>query len=219
MAQIILVHGGNVSAENWNLIAKRETYPAGTLLGGNIWHQIAHALKTKGHHVYTPTLDNEYQYNLSHHIRQIGDIITSNQLSEVTLVAHSYGGMVITGVANTLLKNINQLVYIDAALPSPQQSLFDLLQLSNIDPSQIIEGAPPAYTEKIDFNPENLKKIKKAYLLCTASEFIRVGEMAKQKIQQSHSPWHYEEINATHLPMASHPQQVTAFLQHLITTL
>lgn len=219
MAQIIFVHGGNVSAENWNLIAEREAYPAGTLLGGNIWRQIAHSLQTEGHHVYTPTLDNEYQYNLSHHIQQVGDIITSNQLTEVTLVAHSYGGMVITGVANMLFKNINQLVYIDAALPSPQQSLFDLLQLSNIDPSQIIEGAPPAYTEKIDFNPDHLNRIKKAYLLCTASEFIRVSQMAKQKIQQSHSPWRYEEINATHLPMASHPQQITAFLQRLILTL
>ena len=85
-------------------------------------------LNTLGYHTLCPTLSDEYHHNLSDHVHQISQLIISNQLSEVTLVAHSYGGMVITGVANKLPSSIKQLVYIDAALPNPDQSLFDLLQ-------------------------------------------------------------------------------------------
>jgi pimeloyl-ACP methyl ester carboxylesterase len=48
-------------------------------------------------------------------------------LTDVVLLAHSYGGMVATGVANRLPDRIAQLVYLDAFVPKDGQSMIDLL--------------------------------------------------------------------------------------------
>ena len=71
-------------------------------------------------------LADEHDHTLTDHIGQVSGLITRHDLREVILVAHSYGGMVITGVAAGMPERIRRLVYVDAALPDPGQSLFDL---------------------------------------------------------------------------------------------
>lgn len=56
--------------------------------------------------VFAPTLEDEYRCNLSGHIRQICELIFENGLWEVILVGHSYGGMVITGVADKIQETV-----------------------------------------------------------------------------------------------------------------
>ena len=63
-------------------------------------------------------------------------------------MGHSYGGMVVTGVASKITERIRLLVYLVADLPDPGQSLFDILTIAGFNPEEVVGGAPIAYTEK-----------------------------------------------------------------------
>ena len=113
MRDYVLVHGGNLSTDTWNNLTKRNDYPPGEHLGGKIWNQTATALEKKSHKVFAPTLLDEHNYNLSNHIEQICELIAEHKLKNIILVGASYGGMVITGVANKIPDKISLLVYLD----------------------------------------------------------------------------------------------------------
>jgi pimeloyl-ACP methyl ester carboxylesterase len=114
MADFVLVHGA------W--------------IGGWCWRPIARALRRSGHEVHTPMaglgerlhLINP-SINLDTHITDIVNVISQEELSDVVLVGHSHGGMVITGVADQLPDKIKSLVYLDAFVPENGQSLLSLL--------------------------------------------------------------------------------------------
>jgi pimeloyl-ACP methyl ester carboxylesterase len=94
---------------------------------------VAKILRAKGHEVYAPSLtglaDREHllsaAINLDTHITDIVKLLQYEDLHNVILVGHSYGGMVITGVADRATDRIANLVYLDAAFPSNGQSLVD----------------------------------------------------------------------------------------------
>ncbi len=71
-------------------------------------------------HLFSP------QINLQTHITDVINLIECEQLNDVVLVGHSYGGMVITGVADQLLQKgancLRHLVYLDAVTPHPGES-------------------------------------------------------------------------------------------------
>jgi pimeloyl-ACP methyl ester carboxylesterase len=87
------------------------------------------------HDVYTPTLSGLGErahlagqpINLSTHVQDIVAVILSQDLHDVILCGHSYGGMVITGVAGQVGERIRTLFYLDAAVPENDQSLFDII--------------------------------------------------------------------------------------------
>jgi pimeloyl-ACP methyl ester carboxylesterase len=99
----------------------------GTGHGGWCWRFIAPLLRAAGHDVYTPTLTGLgasshllYELNrisLDTHVKDITNVLFYEDLSDVVLVGHSYGGMVITGVAAKQPQRLAQLVYLDAYLP------------------------------------------------------------------------------------------------------
>ena len=103
MATYVLVHGGGH--------------------GGWCYQRVAPILRSSGHDVYTPTmtglgerahlLDDRVDLNL--HIEDVAAVLHYEDLREVILVGHSYGGMVITGVADRVVGRIGRLVYLDAA--------------------------------------------------------------------------------------------------------
>jgi len=171
MANYVLVQGGNISTDTWNKLTKRNDYPDGEYLGGEYWKHIVTGLEGQGHHVLAPTLKDENTSDLSAHIEQIRSLIIKENLKTVILVGHSYGGMVITGVADKIPGRIGQLVYLDADYPDPGQSLVDILRTAGFNPEEILDGNPMAYTEKLYFDPEKLAPLSKTYILCTQSEF------------------------------------------------
>jgi pimeloyl-ACP methyl ester carboxylesterase len=209
----VLVHGGNMSTETWNKLAKREVYPPGGRLGGRIWDSIIPALEAQSYSVFAPTLEDEHTSNLTRHIGQICTLITDNDLRDVILVGHSYGGMVITGVAARMPDRISRLVYVDAALPDPGQSLFDLIAYGSRDPMSF-EGLEPdaPYVEKLQFDGRKIQSLPKTYILCTQSEFASVTHVAMQKIAAAREGWTYIEIPSSHVPMASMPERFSQLL-------
>jgi pimeloyl-ACP methyl ester carboxylesterase len=216
MANYILIHGGNMSTDTWNRLAHRNDFPAGGHLKNTCWDRTVAALRANHHCVFAPELKDENTCNLTGHIEQICKLIYVNDLHNIILTGHSYGGMIITGIADNVPARIAKLVYIDAAIPDPGQSLFDLLEMGfNIDSGEIpyLPEMIAPYMEKLQFNPENLKRIPKTYILCTNSEFINVTRLAKQKIINAKHGWTYLELPSSHVPMADMPD---AFHQILL---
>jgi pimeloyl-ACP methyl ester carboxylesterase len=102
--------------------------------GGWCYQKVARLLRTAGHDVYTPTLTGlgershlvGPEVDLDVHIRDVVAVLYYEDLRDVILVGHSYGGMVITGVADRLADRVGRLVYLDAANPVNGQSLVDV---------------------------------------------------------------------------------------------
>ena len=114
MATYVLVHGG--------------------AHGGWCYQRVARLLRAAGHEVYTPTLTGLGErshllapdIDLDHHIRDVVAVLHYEDLRDVILVGHSYGGMVITGVGDRAPDRVGRLVYLDAANPVNGQSLVDV---------------------------------------------------------------------------------------------
>ena len=208
MATYVLVHGGNMSTDTWNRLSGTNTYPPGGHLGTHIWDGTVSYLKAHGHRVFAPTLKDEFTSSLTEHIEQVCGLILENDLMEIILVGHSYGGFVITGVADRLPERIRNLVYLDSGLPDPGESLMDLLMkvYSGSHTANLPDPSPP-YVEKIQFNPATIRKLTKTYIRCTKSEFIQVTQLAKEKIDAEGGGWTYLELPSSHVPMADMPEQ------------
>lgn len=115
--------------------AKTIVLVPGAWHGGWCYRRIADLLRGSGHRVYTPTLTGlgershllTRSINLSTHIADITNLIIWEDLREITLVGHSYGGMVVTGVADALTDRVSALVYLDAFLPTAGKSFHGIL--------------------------------------------------------------------------------------------
>jgi pimeloyl-ACP methyl ester carboxylesterase len=102
--------------------------------GGWCYQRVARLLQAKGHLVYTPTLSGLGErsglltdsIDLALHTEDIAAVLHYEDLSDVILVGHSYGGMVITGAADKAADRVGKLVYLDAATPRNGQSLVDV---------------------------------------------------------------------------------------------
>ena len=114
MATYVLVHGGGH--------------------GGWCYQRVARILRAAGHEVYTPTLTGlgerahllDHRVDLNRHIEDVVAVLHFEDLRDVILVGHSYGGMVITGIADRAADRVGKLVYLDAANPVNGQSLVDV---------------------------------------------------------------------------------------------
>jgi pimeloyl-ACP methyl ester carboxylesterase len=112
MATFVLVHGA------WH--------------GGWCWRRVRSLLQEQGHIVFTPTLTGLCErshlfsgsINLTTHVTDVVNLIEWEGLEDIVLCGHSYGGMVITGVAERVPERIRSLVFLDAFVPADGQSLM-----------------------------------------------------------------------------------------------
>jgi pimeloyl-ACP methyl ester carboxylesterase len=102
--------------------------------GGWCWRPVVDRLEAKGHHVLTPTLtglaDRSHllskSVDLDMHIADIVNLFEWNDLNDVTLVAHSYGGWPVSGAMEHIGKRVASLVYLDAFFPDNGQAGTDV---------------------------------------------------------------------------------------------
>lgn len=208
MANYVLVHGGDLSADTWNKLTHSNEYPSGTHLGKEIWKGTIAALEAKKHRAFALTLADANTHNLTYHINQVISLIIENGLQEVILVGHSYSGMVITGVAAKIPERLFRLVYLDAAFPDSGQSLYDLMG------KKVIDGAPIASTEKLYYDPKKLEPLSKACIICTKSDFASLLIPAWEYVK-SEKDWIYLELPTGHVPQATMPKEFAQLLLQL----
>lgn len=115
MATFVLVHGA------WH--------------GGWCWRDVAATLRAAGHTVLTPTHtgvgershQSHENITLETHVRDVIGCIEAEEAQDFVLCGHSYGGMVISVVADRMPERVRALVYLDAFIPANGDSLIGLL--------------------------------------------------------------------------------------------
>jgi pimeloyl-ACP methyl ester carboxylesterase len=216
--------------------------------GGWCWRRVADRLTAKGHYVIAPTLSGVGErshlppdsINLTTQINDVIGEIKWKDLNDIVLVGHSYGGMVVTGVAEQLQNRIAAIVYLDAFMPADSQSLYDLTHApSNAPPP--IEKVSPARTaayfhvnatdsawvdSKLTAHPmqcftEKLK-VTGAYQAIPKKVYIRAPlfktpafDNALAQCRADHS-WKTETVTCGHDVMIDQPAELTAILEKLV---
>ena len=217
----------------------------GAWAGGWQMKKVAPLLEAKGWKVYRPSLPGVGEHyplatpaiGLEDHITDIVNFILFEDLHDIVLLGHSYGGMVITGVADRIPERIKKLVYLDAALPENGESIGGLIKQSDFDISKMTRDGfiipfwvPAGKLPPVDvpqplktFNdPITLKnqaiaaKIPSVYILTVdpgkkpeEDAFFIFYERAKAR------GWPVIVMEADHVPQWRKPEATAELLLHL----
>ena len=220
------------------------------------WKKIRPLLRAAGHEIWTPTYTGLGErghlaspaVDLDTHIRDVVGVLEMEDLRDVILIGHSYGGMVATGVADRARGRIAQLVYLDAFVPQDGQSLFDLQPVEARDQMRELartsdEGwrlpptPMPPDTPEADVAwatprrlPQPLKTFEQA-LRFTGNmpppprSYIycrrsRPDDVFRQFLlrAQRESGWRHFELDASHNPHITAPQALLDLLQEIAAT-
>ena len=114
MATYVIVHGAWGGAWAWNKFA----VPMLREAGQNVYPVTLTGLRERSH-LSSP------EVSLDTHIQDVVNVLFYEDLTDVILAGHSYGGNVITGVADRVPERLQQLVYLDAATPADGKASAD----------------------------------------------------------------------------------------------
>lgn len=209
-----------------------------------MWSRLAGVLRSSGHDVFTPSMTGigerahlaSSSIDLSTHVNDVLGTIEYERLSDFVLVGHSYGGMVVTAVADRVADKIRSLVYLDAFVPKDGESLLDLARpemraaiqdledsipalppqrQGMTDPQEIawVEGRrnpQPVGTFKEKLSLKGNYRGKKTYIFCSRySPTSFSGFAAATKADKA---WQYHELPTHHYPQISMPRELAALL-------
>jgi pimeloyl-ACP methyl ester carboxylesterase len=101
--------------------------------GGWCWRRVSDLLEKGGHKVFTPTMTGvgershllDAKVNLATHITDIVNVMKWEGLKNIVLVGHSYGGVIISGVAEQARDAIASIVFLDAFVPDDGTALAE----------------------------------------------------------------------------------------------
>ncbi len=148
--------------------------------GSYMYSDLARALRAAGHEVHVPSLTGLGErahlahggITLTDHINDVIGLIDYERLSEIILVGHSYGGMVVTGVSALRGSKISSLVYIDAFLPQDGEALWDIA--SDFERKAYIDGQRQTPGLSKPFFPVGDQRIS-SHPLLTLLESVKLG--------------------------------------------
>jgi pimeloyl-ACP methyl ester carboxylesterase len=136
----ILAHGTTPLKER---VSKRIVMRTYVLVHG-AWHTgkelqaVATSIKAAGHKPFTPTIKGNRPgdpktVGLDEAIQSMLAYLAENDLDDIVLVGHSYGGMIITGVADRVPERIRRLVYCNAFVPNDGESVSDMMPTEHVE--------------------------------------------------------------------------------------
>ncbi|MET0669693.1 MAG: alpha/beta hydrolase [Tardiphaga sp.] len=136
--------------------------------GGWCWRRVADLLAANGRKVFTPTLTGLGErshllgkgINVSTHVTDVVNVLKWEQLTNVVLCGHSYGGFVVSGVAEQMASAISSIVFLDAFLPENGEAMVDITGQAVIDATRAAEqqdalGVPPRKAEAFGVNEKD----------------------------------------------------------------
>jgi pimeloyl-ACP methyl ester carboxylesterase len=232
MATILLAHGAWSAAWAWKkmrpLMARSgHAFFAPTYTGlGERSHLVTHAV------------------DLDTHIEDLLQVLRYEDLRDVVLIGHSYGGMVATGVADRARERISHLIYLDAFVPEHGQSLSDLVPAEQSERTRAAVASgdgwrvPPNPTPG-DTSPEDLAWVADRRVpqplkcfeqpLLFAHGDLRLPRSYIRAMRTANSPfakfgdraqrepgWRYYEIDASHSPHVTAPKELITLLDRAI---
>jgi pimeloyl-ACP methyl ester carboxylesterase len=192
--------------------------------------------------VYRPSLTGQGErvhlaspeIGLTTHINDVVNMIVFENLKDIVLVGHSYGGMVITGVADRVPERIRKLIYLDAFLPLDGESVFSanpknrdwtrpMEKEGMIVPPWVKDDQPlpkdvpqsiKTFSEPVTLKNPKLKDVPGVYILTVDpgkkpddDTFFMFAERAKKR------QWKYFEMSADHNPQWSKPLDLVSLLE------
>jgi pimeloyl-ACP methyl ester carboxylesterase len=220
MAIFVIVHGAWSGAWGWDKVAER--------------------LRAKGHRVHVPSLSGlgershlaHFPITLTTHIDDIINEMVWHELTDVVLVAHSYGGFVATGVLERAAERVTSVVYLDAFIPQDNQSFEDIMG-SKLDSALVpvpeigdneysseaetkrvaaLSTPQPAgtFTERLKVTGAYLGIKRKTYILATGWDGF--GEIAAPL--RNDPAWSVFELPCGHDVPLLMPDELTALLEN-----
>lgn len=190
MSTYVLVHGA------WHTGAELEP--------------VAAPIRAAGHQVYLPTIKGNRQGDLKttglkEAIQSIADYLVENNLKDIILLGHSYGGMVITGVADLAPERIRRLVYWNAFVPNNGEclndmvpphyiGLFDAIAAERGDGSVVLPF--PVWREAF-INDADLETAQRAYDVLNPHPLATFTDKIALKVNPAEMPLAKSYINCT----------------------
>jgi pimeloyl-ACP methyl ester carboxylesterase len=210
--------------------------------GGWDWKNVGDLLTANGNQVYRATLTGlgershlaSTNIDLDLHIQDVVNLIVWENLHDVVLVGHSYGGMVITGVADRVPDRIKQLVYIDALVPKNGESV-DQIRVHKTNDPPVVGGfmipiwlatnTPPPH----DF-PQSVKTFLEPITLTNQAVAQNIPATYILTVDKGRPPeqddfykfylrakargWTVEIMEGNHTVERSHPDEVVRLLEN-----
>lgn len=207
--------------------------------GGWAFRRVDELLRARGHNVYRPTLTGLGErthlagpgVGLRTHVEDVVNVLLFEDLRDVVLVGHSYGGVVITGVADRVPERIRSLVYLDAIVPNDGESALaaiggrgewvkrmerdGLLVPPWVRPEHPLPKDVPhpvkTFTDPVSYKNEAAKKLPATYVLtveanATRDDFDAQAERAKGR------GWTVLRMTADHNPQRTAPEALAELL-------
>jgi pimeloyl-ACP methyl ester carboxylesterase len=205
------------------------------------WKKMRPLMRDAGHELFVPTytglgerahLAND-AVDLDTHIADVLGTLKYEDLREVTLVGHSYGGMVATGVADRARDRIKRLVYLDAFVPRDGQSLADISGRRDAPTGMVEPNPPPPDTPKEDLpwiaerrlaQPAKCfsQKLRlstepampRAYIYCRRAA---PGDVFRQFLDRARAEgWRSFEIDSSHNPHITCPETLRDTFEQIV---
>jgi pimeloyl-ACP methyl ester carboxylesterase len=221
----------------------------GAWSAGWAWKKMHPLMRKAGHRLVTPTYTGLGErahlaipsIDLDTHVADMLNVIKYEDLRDIVLIGHSYGGMVATGVADRARDKVKQLIYIDAFVPEGGQSLNDLNEGSRRRMEELKASgewrAPPNPTPP-DTSPEDVDwlserrvpmpikcfeaKLKLSAPLTLPRSYIYATRITPAdtfgpfaKMAKNDAAWRYFEIDASHSPNVTAPEALMALLEEI----
>jgi pimeloyl-ACP methyl ester carboxylesterase len=222
--------------------------------GGWAWRRMRAPLQARGHALFAPTytgLGERFRHlgptvGLATHIDDVVATLFYEDLSAVTLVGHSYGGMVATGVADREPGRIARLIYLDAFVPADGQSVLDFLpgtEIARAREAVKVHGAgwlmppSPLSSDVAESDAGWLAARRMPQPFATFTEPIRLDGAAagiprayvyctRKASGDAFAPfaaryrsdpdWVYREIDSGHAPNTTAPERLAEVLAELV---
>ena len=217
----------------------------GATAGGWEWKSTGKFLTDDGHTVYRATLTglgerehlNSPDIDLQTHINDVVNLILYEDLHDVVLTGHSYGGMVVTGVMDRIPERIRHVVFLDAAVPRDGQSIWDLFGGQGMDPDRFKDGfmqvpwvkpgTPPPHSVKQSikcFNqPVSYKNPAALALPVTYVAFIPKDKSAEERAKTDKSwqnavarGWTIRTFPGGHVAQQEDPRGVATLIEQSV---
>jgi len=219
--------------------------------GGWCWSRVTRLLRAKGHTVYAPTLTGlgervhlaRADIGLEIHVEDIVRVLSSEELTGVVLVGHSYAGLLLPGIADLSIDRIRHVVCLDGAVPREGESGMDTITPEIQERWRRVASQsgwmPPAYNflgvsdagdlnwlkrrlvphpfkswcDAVERHGDGYDRAPKTFIRCTLP-LEKPPSLSAVRAQKA-SDWDYREIDAGHDAMVTAPGALAKMLDEI----